>query len=410
MFAAALPITAFHTPWDQRVEDRVHALMRRGAHRRIAYLYERPDTSTFRYRVYNMIQALDAEPDIAASWFSLSETDRLLPLLDACEAIVVCRVRYTDAVAQVLSRAKCLGVETIFDVDDLVFDIDYVHLLIDTLDQAVSEPAWDTWFAYVGRIGATMKQCDRAIVTNEYLAARAAEFLGGRDVRVISNFLNREQLAVSDPIANLKRTTGFARDRNFHLGFFSGTHTHNRDFLVAADAIARLLNEDNRLVLRVVGMLDLPPALADRADRIERMPLQNFVDLQRFIGETELNIVPLRNNVFTNCKSELKYFEAAAVATATLASPTFTFSTAIDNGINGWIARSYEWYEQIRVIIDDWPRYTEIAERAVAHVRTTYSPSAMTGPLRAALMPADRGARGDRDAVEADRSRRGQTQ
>ena len=70
----------------------------------------------------------------------------------------------------------------------------------------------------------------------------------------------------------------------------------------------------------------LRAAAARVPERIEVCPLQDFVNLQRLIGEVEINIVPLQDNAFTNCKSELKYFEAAIVETVTVATPTYTFS------------------------------------------------------------------------------------
>ncbi|HEX3881228.1 MAG TPA: glycosyltransferase [Stellaceae bacterium] len=382
--AARIPRVRYQDPWNQTLDDRIQELRRRSAERRVVYLYEWPDTSTFRYRVYNMIQALQADPGISATWFSEHEIDRLIPLLDTCDTLVLCRMRYSSQVERVIGQAQRLGIDIVFDVDDLVFDVEYIHLLLDTLDQAITPAAWDHWFAYVGRIGATMRQCNRVIVTNNYLASKAQHFAAGKDVRVIPNFLNREQLSVSDGILRLKRAAGFTRGGPIHLGYFSGTPTHNRDFLVLADALAELLASDERLILRLVGFLDLPPSLARYPDRVERFALQDFINLQRLIGETELNLVPLRNNAFTNCKSELKYFEAAVVGTVTIASPTFVFKDVIKDGVNGWIANSHEWVERISAVVADWANYAVVADRA-ARARQVYAPAAMMDVVRMAL-------------------------
>ena len=65
------------------------------------------------------------------------------------------------------------------------------------------------------------------------------------------------------------------------------------------------------------------------------------MNLQRLIAEVEINISPLQNNLFTNCKSELKYFEAAIAGTITVATPTYAFSRAIVDGENGFLAKAY---------------------------------------------------------------------
>ena len=62
-----------------------------------------------------------------------------------------------------------------------------------------------------------------------------------------------------------------------------------------------------------MGFLDVGSALRGFGDRIDILPLADFLTLQTLIGSTGLNIVPLQTNIFTNCKSELKYFEAAIV-------------------------------------------------------------------------------------------------
>ncbi len=384
MFTAALPRIDYRDPWTQPFEDRLAALLRPAA-QRVAYLYEKPDTSTFRYRVFNMVQVLADAPDCAAAWFTRAEIPRLLPLLDRCSALVVCRTRYDEAVGALLSRARSLGVECIFDCDDLVFDPDYVHLVLHTLDQPLYDRAWDHWHAMVGRISATLRRCDRAIVTNDFLAARLRACMPGMDVRVIPNFLERSQLDLSFRCHEAKLANGLARDGRIHIGYFSGTPTHARDFAIVAEALASLLRDDPRVVLRIVGFLDPSGPLAEFAARIERFPLQDYLSLQCLIAAVEFNIVPLQDNDFTNCKSELKFFEAAIVGTTTLASPTHAFRAAIRHGETGFLVPSYAWPVALRDAIAGLEGMPELAARAFADVQARYRPEAMLPTIRAAL-------------------------
>jgi glycosyltransferase involved in cell wall biosynthesis len=386
VFQTGIAAIDYKDPWSEPFEQRMRMLRRRGAKRRVAYLYEQPDTSTFRYRVYNMIEVLSlTQPDIAAAWFTEAEIERLAEVIGICDALVICRFRYTHALNHLVTRAQNVGVVTAFDCDDLVFDSDYVHLILNTLDQKLEVAAWDHWFAYIGRMGAALRLCERVIVTNEYLAGKAHQFAPDKDVRVIRNFLNRAQVELSRSIYDTKLATGWRRDERLHLGYFSGTPTHNRDFAIAADAIAELMDEDPRITLRLVGFTDFASALARHADRIDRQPLQDFLNLQRLMGEVELNLVPLQINEFTNCKSELKYFEAAVAGTLTVASPSFTFVHAIENGVNGYLALSHQWGEALRRAIGQMDRYPEMAERGFAQVRATYFPEVQTEAILAAL-------------------------
>jgi glycosyltransferase involved in cell wall biosynthesis len=374
MFLNGVEPVSYTAPWNQTLGERIVALSRRDAQRRVAYFYEAPDTSTFRYRVFNMIEMLQSgDSTIAASWFAEAEVERLITLLPMVHVLVICRVRYSHLVNHLVTRARSLGCVTIFDCDDLVFDTDYTHLILHTLDQKLYGAAWDHWYAYIGRMGATAKLCDRAIVTNDYLAEKLRAYLPTCEVRIVPNFLNEQQLALSRRIHAAKREGRYRSDDRIHLGYFSGTPTHNKDFAIAADGLARVLARDDRLMLRLVGFLQPKGPLLRYDSRIERYELQDFMNLQRLIGSTEFNLVPLQDNPFTNCKSELKYFEAAITGTITLASPTHVFREAIKDGENGYLVNNTDWEQRIAEAVESRDCYDEIAEASVYYATTHYT-------------------------------------
>ena len=343
MFTAEVGAARFTAPWDQSFDQRFTMLTRGSP--RAAYFYEVPDTSTFRYRAYNVCQTLAAHlPGPSASWFHLADMEQIGKVLDHCDVLVLCRVRYDHRIAQLVTLARARGRRILFDVDDLVFDLDFAHTIIDTLGQDVANPAvWDYWYSYIGRLGATMRLCDGAVTTNKFLAARAEAVLG-RPAMVIPNYINREQTELSSAIWTEKEASGWRRDGRINLGYFSGSPSHNRDFALIAPAVAGIMDRDRQVMLTVVGFLDDPgPDLARHRSRINSIHLQDFLNLQREIGKVEINLVPLQDNIFTNCKSELKWFEAAVVGSLTIATPTFTYRGVIEHGRNGWLARVQDW-------------------------------------------------------------------
>lgn len=364
-------------PWEIPFEERIAALSARS--KRIAYFYGRPDTSTFRYRIFNMVEALEVSPDlgISASWFCRDDLWSADSFIERADALVLCRTSYDGHIQRLITRARARGIPVLFDIDDLIFDPDYTHLILETLDQATEgDQVWNHWFGMIGRVAATLRQCDNAIVTNEVLAAKMKNFAPWMEPRVVPNFLNRRQQRISSDIFHAKCLSDFARDDKLCVGYFSGTPTHNRDFAIAVPALAALLQEYPQLIIRMVGFLEPKGPLLKYKDRIETFPLQDFLNLQRLIGQTEINIAPLQMNDFTNCKSELKYFEAAIAGTMTIASPTFTFERVIEDGYNALLARTQEWEEKIRTAIEvteDTARYREMAEIAYRQAEATYS-------------------------------------
>ena len=388
MYAAQVPPIPYHAPWDISFDDRLSMLLRGSP--RAAFYYAVPDTSTFRYRAYNVAQALTApraNGGPSAAWFTEAELDGMGRVLDACDVLVLCRNSlYNDRVARLAAQARARGRRILFDVDDLVFDPSYTHLLLDTLGLDMRNAAvWDYWYAYVGRVGATYALCDGALVTNPYLAA-LAETWSNKPARVIPNFLNHEQQAVSDRIWNAKEAGCWARDGRTHVAYFSGSPSHDRDFGLMSHAIARLMDEDTSLWLRVVGFLDPGPELARHRGRIEALPLQDFINLQREIGAVEVNVVPLQDNPFTNSKSELKWFEAAVTGALTLASPTYAYRGVIESGRNGWLTGSHAWEAALRTVLRDVDGHrADIAPRARDEARDRYGWDRQTAVIEAAL-------------------------
>jgi glycosyltransferase involved in cell wall biosynthesis len=354
-----------------------------GAHS-VAYVYEVPDTSTFRYRVFNMVEALTLEcggQPVSATWFAGAELPILEGLIDGVDTLIICRTRYSARLDSLVLRARAAGCHVLFDVDDLIFDTRYVSLILETLDRNPGEAMLDEWFATVSRLGALLRLCDGAISTNDFLSARIEDY-AQLPTWVVPNFLNALQLDRSAEVRrNRRASTGVTS-----IGYFSGTPTHNRDFELVSTALARVMTRHTDLRLTIVGFLDIGPALRGFADRIDTLPLTDFLTLQTLIGSASLNIVPLLTNVFSNSKSELKYFEAAVVGTPTMASPTYTFRLAIEDGVNGYLVDAYDWEDRLEQAARGELDLAGVAERGLEHALRWYTPAAQVGAVRNAVL------------------------
>lgn len=376
---------SYSDPWiGHSLADRTEQLQK-GAFR-VAYYYHYPDYHTFRYRAYNMVQALNSSAETSSAYFFASDLAEVDRILSCCDVLVICRARYTLNVSELIEKAKGRNIKVFFDIDDLTFDTDYVALIAEAHNHdLLDEERLDFWYAIVGRIGATLKACDHVIVPNEFLGRQVKQF-NEMPISVIPNFLNREQLDVSTDIMARKRSSGFANDGHVHVGYFSGSPTHNHDFAIVADALDTLMSSDERIVLRIVGLLDLPPAMSKYRKRIEHHPLQDFVNLQRLIGSTEITLAPLQESVFTNCKSELKFFEAAIAGSITLASPAFSYRGSMQQGVTGYLVDRSGWAAAIANVANNLADHTGMIESAYEIARTRYAYLAQQEVITRALM------------------------
>jgi hypothetical protein len=367
------------TPWDLPLVQRLNAL-KPGA-LRVAYFSELPDAASFRYRCYNMAQAINEHlTGVSASYFFLADLDAMDDLHDFADVLVLSRVRYDGKVHRLIESFRSAGRRVISDIDDLIFSPQYAGLVATSLNHATEGKVIDSWFAFLSRVGETMRLSDEIIVSTPHLAGLVAQEFT-KPLHVISNFLNNEQLAVAGSLPPRQR-----RGAGIRYGYFSGSNSHALDFLTMAPALARHLNKNPTTEFVIAGYLDLPPVLEPFADRIERLAFMNILELQAAMASVDINVVPLQHNDFTHCKSELKFFEAALVETPTIAAATPVFQSAIDHGHNGFLVNDHDWDGALDHVASlSNAELRRVGTAAAITARERFTPAAVAPDIKKAL-------------------------
>jgi SAM-dependent methyltransferase len=105
----------------------------------------------------------------------------------------------------------------------------------------------------------------------------------------------------------------------------------------------------------LVGHLDSGENFAPFGERIELRPPVPWQDLPRLIRRVDINLAPLElDNPFTECKSSLKYFEAAILGVPTVASDLEPYRESVAHGENGYLCRTEEeWFQCISRLIEE---------------------------------------------------------
>ena len=385
MHAPVLPPVPYSDPWELPFAQRLRMLST--GKRRVAYYYESANNSTFRYRAYNMAQVInsDAGEGLSAGYFFQSDGYQLFEVAKLADVLVICRSGYNQAVNQLITQFRNQGKRVLFDVDDFVFDTNYTHLLIATLGlDPHHNQVWEDWFAMVARMGQTLRMCDGAITTNAYLAQRIEDF-AQCEVAVVPNFMNAEQVEISQKVFDAKRASPFSRDDTVRLGYFSGSPSHRLDFALVEGALETIMAEDGRVQLTLVGYIEPGPGLWRFGSRIVRQPFHDYVNLQRLVGSVDVNLIPLQSNVFTNCKSELKYFESAAVGTVSIGSPSVKYLARVQHAKNGYVSRAHDWTRVIRLAISEIDRLPVLAGAAHDDAMSHFSWTQQRGTVLAAV-------------------------
>ena len=369
------------TPWNQPLPHRLQ-LLRPGS-TRVAYFSELPDQASFRYRCYNMAQALNGfSTTHSGSYFFLSDLYAVEDLSEFADILVLSRVRYDGHVHRLIDQFKRAGKKVFSDIDDLIFSPRYSGLVARSIGHPTEGEVIDSWFAFLSRIGETLRLSDAVIVTTPHLAGLIHNEYS-HPVGVVPNFLNDEQITVSKSAraAKTKSPPGCLR-----LGYFSGSNSHNLDFQIIAPALKSVLVEHPGLRLVLVGDLTVPAELDPVADNIELLPFMDILSLQEAIAAVDVNLVALQTNDFTYCKSELKFFEAAIVDVPTIATATPIYSSVIKNGVNGFLVEGENWLEMLEHIIGMTPtQLVALGVAARASAELSYLPASMPPLIESAL-------------------------
>lgn len=368
-------------PWEKTLVERLREL--KAGTTRVGYVYERAEPGTFRYRCYNMVQALNGHSEeFSAGYFFLYDLQSIDNLVEHFDVLVLVRVRYDSHVDRLVRRARIRGIPVLYDLDDNIFDVESTPLLVSSLQQGLSRYGRiEKWVGVVGRIRESLELVDGIITTTSFLREQLQETFDV-PVWVVPNFLNNEQWDYS---ATLRHPSLQPDASAPIIGYFSGSASHNRDYHIAGEGLRAVLEAYPQATLRIAGYLDIPAALEDFSTRIERLAFMDFLGLQRAIAEVTLNLSPIQHNVFAHSKSELKYFEAAAVGVPTVASPAPVFTETITHADNGYLADAAQWPEVLLGALADSPGRKMVADRALAHVGEHYLASTMAPRIAGAL-------------------------
>lgn len=265
--------------------------------------------------------------------------------------------KYTNAF---LSLAKVRGNIIIYDTDDLIY----------RFNNKIRTNTGSKDFNRLALLrGLAMMKCDVVTVSTDYLANKARET--HEDVRVVRNALSKDFSMQAQKIHKEKQ--GMAPGTTT-IGYFSGSQTHDRDFLLVEKTLIRLLQERNDVKVLLVGKLSFSEkfySFVNRFNYVKFLPYKKFITLYR---DVDINLIPLElEDDFCQSKSELKYIEAGACGVVSVASATDTFKRVIINGVNGFLIESNEWYEVLSRLISSFSFRKDISERAYRDIDKKYS-------------------------------------
>jgi glycosyltransferase involved in cell wall biosynthesis/SAM-dependent methyltransferase len=324
--------------------------------KRVAFFVGCPEGESKRYRVYNIVDGLKMlSIDSAVLYEDDAASFQTKPRPDL---VVIFRARYNSNVKRLIDIADSHGIPVVFDIDDLVFEPDSLNYIGAVKNLAENEKKFHA--QEVARFKETLDRCHYATATTNFLVQRLSRL--NKISYVIPNTINLSQLRASVRLnVETQRSTEI-----FRIGYFSGSATHNVDFLEAADGILAVLGNFGNVDLYIVGDLDLDERFDDFRSRIFRQPFMPYLDMLARLASMHVTVAPLeRENPFASGKSELKIFEAALVKVPCVASPVDPYRGCIVDGVNGFLALNpSDWERVLSQLVKDPSLAVKIGECA----------------------------------------------
>lgn len=314
----------------------------------IVYIKDVFDNSTFRYRTYNVMEAMEDSEKYFVTCFLIRELYSIYNVLDCIDLVILQRAKWSFELESFIRVLNKKNIKIIYDMDDLLYHTKYVPKYLNSIGD-YREFSIDIFFALAKRYEMIASSCDGFLVTTDYLAKNIGEDFK-KPVWILSNFLNREQEEESKKIVREKKNA--YQDEKFVIGYFSGSNSHQRDLEIVESAIIRLMEEYDDIYLKIVGFMTLSDSL-EKFKRQKRIIFDKFVpyqELQYKMGEVDVNIIPLQAHEFNDCKSELKYFEASIVDTVSVAVNNCVYSNIIVDGVDGFLCNEMDWYDKLKYI------------------------------------------------------------
>ena len=133
--------------------------------------------------------------------------------------------------------------------------------------------------------------------------------------------------------------------------------------------------------LVIVGHLRLRPELERYKSQITRIDFTKDVDQYwSLLSCCDINLAVLSPNEMADCKSEIKWLEAAMFQIPSVVSATATYRELLENGIDAIIANNpYEWLTALESLVND--RKLRLSVGAAARERAIQNYSLETAAL-----------------------------
>ena len=273
-------------------------------------------------------------------------------LLDSADLVVIQRTFPRERTRAFLNKIIASGLPVIYETDDLLTNVpgdnSYMKRLVQKRDDIID---------FIGRVHAVT-------VSTECLRDNLLQYHD--NITVLPNLIDE----------NLWRTDGRLNRQGPIVIGFAGGKSHKNDLSLIEDALLAISAKYKQdVAFLFIGCI---------SERLARLPNSRFIgftssyaDYARLMrtASIDIGLAPLENNLFNNCKSNIKWLEYSACGIAGVFSDLPPYNRCIEHGETGLLVgpAPEDWINAIDSLISAPEKMLRIGSQARDKVLAEYT-------------------------------------
>ena len=293
------------------------------------------------------------------------------------DILYICRLPATYDVLNIIGYARSLDIPVIYDIDDLIFDERHFPSPIESYAGTIDDDLHLHLWMDNPLFRVAMQHADLVTCSTSPLAEQIRSIEGLDIPVVIYPNLMSEELKIN-ALKSQAQPTPDDSPQAVEIFYGSATKAHKQAFYdVLCPALAVIMSRHAHVHLTLIGYFSLPKRLQGYSDRISLLaPSPNYMGYINRLKQSHINIAILEQDVFTDCKSELKWFEAGAFGIPSVVTPTATYRHVLKPEHNVLFASDTdEWMQQLDRLVQSATLRETVGKQARADTFTSYQPA-----------------------------------
>ena len=315
--------------------------------------------------------------------FDQIDADAARKVIDRATAVIFYRVPAFRPIVHTILYARALGLPTIYEVDDLIFESTQFPDPFESFEGQITEHDYIGLQYGVPLFRYAMCLCDIGLASTPALADAMRPLVRSGVCHVLRNGLDERNLPF------LTRSRPSQPDGAALTVFYgSGTKAHNKDFTdLAAPALLDVLARYPNVRIVIAGYLLLDERFAPFAHRIRELGFtSNVAAYWEVLSGVDINLAVLASTPMTDAKSEIKWLEAAMCAVPSIVSATRTYRELLTHGEDALLAATpEEWIHALDQLVRDSELRQRIGMRARTRAMAAYGLDQAAEVLRCVL-------------------------